>query len=78
MFRAIKLTKNPDIDKYRNSGYGIGCERKGSFSFPGTEFGENVIIFDVDMNSSVHIDNKGKDILILGEHSLTAEKNVFN
>ena len=34
------------------------------------------------MNSSVHIDNKGKDILILGkgptqklaEHSLTAEK----
>ena len=34
------------------------------------------------MNSSVHVDNKGKDILILGkgptqglgEHSLTAEK----
>ena len=78
MFRAIKLTKNRDIDKYRNSGYGIGCERKGSFSFPDIEFGENVIIFDVDMNSSVHIDNKGKDILILGEHSLTAEKNVFN
>ena len=34
------------------------------------------------MNSSIHIDNKGKDILILGigptqglgEHSLTAEK----
>ena len=36
----------------------------------------------MDINSSVHIDNKGKDILILGkgptqglgEHSLTAEK----
>ena len=34
------------------------------------------------MNSSIHVDNKGKDILILGigptqglgEHSLTAEK----
>ena len=38
------------------------------------------------MNSSSHFDNKGKDILILGkgpikglgEHSLTAEKNVFD
>ena len=27
----------------------------------------NVIIFGVDMSSSVHIDNKNKDILILGE-----------
>ena len=44
--------------------------------------GRNVIIFGVDLNSSPHIDNKGKDILILGkgstqglgEHSLTAEK----
>ena len=46
------------------------------------DFGKNVIIFGVDMGSSVHVDNKGKDILILGkgptqglgEHSLTAEK----
>ena len=29
--------------------------------------GKNVIIFGADMNASVHIDNKGKDILILGE-----------
>ena len=29
--------------------------------------GKNVIIFGVDTSSSVHIDNKGKDILILGE-----------
>ena len=29
--------------------------------------GKNVIIFGADMSSSVHIDNKGKDILILGE-----------
>ena len=36
----------------------------------------------VDMNSCIHVDNKGKEILILGkgptqglgEHSLTAEK----
>ena len=27
---------------------------------------KNVIIFGVDLSSSVHINNKGKDILILG------------
>ena len=29
--------------------------------------GKNDIIFGADMSSSVHVDNKGKDILILGE-----------
>ena len=29
--------------------------------------GKNVIIFGADMSSSVHIDNKNKDILIFGE-----------
>ena len=29
--------------------------------------GRNVIIFGADMSSSVHIDYKNKDILILGE-----------
>ena len=82
LFGAVSLTKNVDIDKYRCSGYGIGFDRRGSFSFPGGGFGQNVIIFGVDMNSSPHIDNKGKDISILGfgptqelgDHSLTAEK----
>ena len=40
------------------------------------------MIFGVDISSSVHVDNKGKDILALGkgstqglgEHSLTVEK----
>ena len=29
--------------------------------------GKNVMIFGANMNSSVHINDKGKDILILGE-----------
>ena len=29
--------------------------------------GKNVIIFEVDVSSSVHVDNKAKDILLLGE-----------
>ena len=81
LFGAVSLTKNVDIDKYGYSGYGIGFDRKSSFSFPGGGFGQNVIIFGVDMSSSVHVDNKKKDILILGkgptqglEHTLTAEQ----
>ena len=33
LFGAVSLTKNVDIDKYKNSGYGIGFDRKGEFSF---------------------------------------------
>ena len=65
LFGAVTLTKNADIDKYGYSGYGIGFDRRGSFSFPGGGFGQNVLIFEVDMSSSVHIDNKKKDILVL-------------
>ena len=39
LFGAVTLTKNADIDKYRYSGYGIGFDRKGSFSFPGGRYG---------------------------------------
>ena len=81
LFGAVTLTKNADIDKYGYSGYGIGFDRRSSFSFPSGGFGQNVIIFGVDMSSSAHINNKKKDILILGkgpteglEHTLTAEK----
>ena len=81
MFGAVTLTKNTDIGKYGYSGYDIGFDRRSSFSFPGGGFGQNLIIFEVDMSSSPHIDNKKKDILILGrgptqelEHTLTSEK----
>ena len=60
LFGAVTLTKNTDINKYGYSGYGIGFHRKSSFSFPGSGFGQNVIIFGVDMNSSAHTDNKKK------------------
>ena len=82
-FGAVNLTKNADINKYGYSGYGIGFDRKSNFSFPNGTFGQNVIIFGVDKSSSAHVDNKKKDILILGngppqglEHILTAEKCI--
>ena len=62
LFGAVILTKNADIDKYGYSDYGIGFDRKSSFSFPSGRFSQNVIIFGIDMSSSAHIDNKKKDI----------------
>ena len=32
MFGAVKLGKNADIDKYKYSGYGIGFDRRRTFS----------------------------------------------
>ena len=58
LFGAVTLTKNANIDKYGHSGYGIGFDKRGTFSFPGGGFGQNAIIFGVDMGSSIHIDKK--------------------
>ena len=63
---AVKLVKNADIDKYKYSEYGIGFDRRRMFSV-GNGFGKNVIIFGADISSSVHLDNKRKDILVLVE-----------
>ena len=57
-FGAVTSTKNADIKQYGYSGYGIGFDRRGSFPFPDGGFGQNVLIFGVDMSSSTHIDNK--------------------
>ena len=62
---AVSITKNAGIDKNKYSGYGTGFDRTGVYLLPDGSFGRNVVIFGADMNSSVHIDNKGKDILIL-------------
>ena len=85
LVRAVSLTKTTDIDKYKFSGYGIeygfDMDKHGFSSQPRGENGRNVIIFGVDMSSSIKIDNRKKDILILGkgptqelEDTLSAEK----
>ena len=89
LFGAVSLTKNAGIDKYGYSGHGIGFDRHGSFSFSGTGLGRNVIIFGQDMSPSTKIDNRKKNILILGkgptqkleqrlEQTLSAEKMCSN
>ena len=72
LFGVVSLTKNADIDRFGYSRYGSGFDRHGNFWFPGnfwffgTGLGQNVIIFGVEMSSSTKIDNRKKDILILG------------
>ena len=65
LFGAVKLTKNNCIDKY--SGYGIRFDSGATFLFPNGSFGENVIIFGVDMSNSVHANYKINNILVLGK-----------
>ena len=85
LFGAFSLTKNANIDKCKYFGYGTGFDRRGAYLLHSGNFGRNVIVFEVDMSSSIHFYNKKKDILILGkgstqglgEHPLTAKKNVF-
>ena len=58
LFGAVSLTKNADIVNYKYSGYGIGFDRHGEFSFGSRGFGRNAIIFGIDLSSSVHVNNK--------------------
>ena len=67
LFGPLKLTKNADPDKYKYSGYGMGFDSRSEFLFTDGSYGQNVIIFGDDMSSYVHVDNAGKNILILGE-----------
>ena len=77
LFGTVTLTKNADIDKYGYSGYGIGFDRRGSFSFPGGRYGQNVSMFGVDMSFTSHIDNKKRHISIRNR-SNTRIKTYFN
>ena len=62
LFGSVKLTKHADLDKYKYTGYDIGFDSSSEFLLTDGNYGKNVIIFGADMNSSVHVDNKEKDI----------------
>ena len=71
---AVTLIKNADIDKYGYSGHKTGFDRRSSFSFPGGRFGQNVVIFGVDMSFSAYILIPGKGPTQGLEHTPTAKK----
>ena len=62
---VLKSAKNADQDKYLYSGFGTGFDTLIEFSLRDDSVGKNVIILGINMNSSFHMGNKGKDILIL-------------
>ena len=76
LFVAVKLTKYFHLDLYKYPGYGIKFDRKGFFSI-GDEISRTVIIFEVDMSSSSHVDNKKKYTSILGKVSTQEYKILF-
>ena len=57
---SVKLTKNDKLDKFKYRGYGTEFDSRSEFLFTDASYG-------ADMSSSVHIGNKNRDILILGE-----------
>ena len=67
VFWSVELTKNVDLHKYKYAGYGIGFNPRRESSLPEGSICKNVIIFGDYKRLSVHIDNKEKDILILGK-----------
>ena len=68
LFGTVSLTKNADIYQYKYSGYGMGFDRKGEFSFGSKRFGRICIMFGADMSSSSHAHNKKTNILVLGKN----------
>ena len=80
----VRLTKNADPDKFNNSGCSIGFDSRSEFLFTDGSLRKNIITFGAYMNSSVYIDNKNKDLLILDEGptqglndtTLTAEAKI--
>ena len=57
-FGVVNLTPNSDPHKYSHFGYAILFDVSGTFSSPNRRFGKNVIIFGVDMSSSVDFDDR--------------------
>ena len=61
---GVNLAK---LDKYVYTGYSVQLDSRSVFSLSVVSLGKRVIIFGDDMISSVHIDNKKKDNLVIGE-----------
>ena len=67
LFGSVKLTENDDLVKYKYSSYDIGFDSRLQFSWSDGSVGKNIIIFGVDNISSMHIDGRNKNILVLGD-----------
>ena len=74
LFGTMKITKNTDSSKNNYTGYGLCFDEGGEFvhtvrkgNFDCTTNAKNVIIFGVDMSSSVHATNRANNIYVIGK-----------
>ena len=74
LFGAIKITENADYSKNNYTGYGLCFDEGGEIShtvrkgnFDRTTDARNVIIFGVDMSSSIHATNRANNIYVMGK-----------
>ena len=74
LFGALKITKNTDYSKNNYTGYGLCFDEGGEFghtvkqgNFNRTTNARNVIIFGVDMSSSIHATNRANNIYVMGK-----------
>ena len=74
LFGAMKITKNTDSSKNNYKGYGLCFDEGGEFghavkqgNFNRTTNTKNVIIFGVDVSSSVHATNRANNIYVMGK-----------
>ena len=74
LFGAMKITKNTDYSKNNYTGYGLCFDEGGEFghtvkqgNFNRATDARNVIIFGVDMSSSIHATNRANNICVMGK-----------
>ena len=74
LFGATKITKNTDSSKNNYIGYDLCFDEGGEFghtvkqgNFNRATNAKNVIIFGVDMSSSIHATNRANNIYVMGK-----------
>ena len=74
LFGSMKITKNADSSKNNYTAYGLCFDEGGEFgntvrqgNFDRTANAKNVIIFGVDMSSSIHATNRANNIYVMGK-----------
>ena len=74
LFGTMKITKNADSSKNNYTGYGLCFDEGDEFghtvkkdNFDRTTDARNVIIFGVDMSSSIHATNRANNIYVMGK-----------
>ena len=74
LFGAVKITKNTNYSKNNYTGYSLCFDEGGEFghtvkqgNFNRTTNARNVIIFGVDMSSSIHATNRANIIYVMGK-----------